>query len=146
MSAGKKEESNIKIAEPMLKKILILDDEPDIVNLISQVLKLENIDTKGITSTKDLDAALENYKPDVLFTDISMPNMTGIQILEKLSKSHPQMPIVFISGYINKSNLEEATRMGVFSVIEKPFEITKIADCALSALKRCQATFPDSSR
>ena len=117
-------------------KILVLDDEPDIVELITMILELENIVTKGIASSAEVDEALESFKPDVLFTDITMPQISGVQVLKKVTQTHPNMPVVFISGYVNKEFLMDAIKLGVFAVIEKPFETAIIVETGIKAIQK----------
>lgn len=132
-------EAKKKVAEAensSIGKILVLDDEPDIVNILVDFLESENISAKGITSPSMIDEALNSFKPDVLFTDISMPKITGLQVLEKVSKTHPFMPVVFISGNVDKNVLLDAIRLGVFAVIEKPFDLARIFECAINAIQK----------
>lgn len=126
--------------KPAIGKILVVDDEPEIVDLLTKILRLQNITAKGVARSEEVMGALATFKPDALFTDISMPGDNGIDILKALNKSHPDIPVVFISGYVNKDILLQAIELGVFGVIEKPFDIVKVSACAITAIEKHRLT------
>lgn len=124
------------LSQPPLGRILIVDDEPEIVDLLSTILTGENIEVLGLTSPLEVMETIKTFKPDALFTDIAMPDIDGMQLLEMVSKVHADLPVVFISGYVNKDVLLNAIRLGVFAAIEKPFDIVRVVECARNAIER----------
>lgn len=127
---------NVVVKPAKIGRILIVDDEPELVELIGEILQDENIEVMGLTSPHDVMNALSTFKPNALFSDISMPGMDGLQLLEQVSKAQPDLPVVFLSGHINKDALMQAIRLGVFGVLEKPCDPTKIVEYALNAIEK----------
>lgn len=119
-----------------LGKILVVDDEPEIVDLLVKLLQDENIEVEGLTQPQKVLETIDRFKPDVLFTDVSMPDMTGLDLLKLVKKSFVDLPVVFISGHVNKDVLLEAIQHGVYGVIEKPFDIGRVAECAINAIEK----------
>lgn len=104
------------------KKILIVDDEPDIGQLIAEILEpyFESI-TIFDNSEKALESILANHY-DLILTDIMMPKLSGEQLI-RFSRSHGVLcPIVFITGQADKDVLLSGLRLGAADIIEKPFD------------------------
>lgn len=132
---------HVPISPPVAAKsfrgrILVVDDEIEIVNLLTGILNAENIQTHGLTSTADVLETIDSFRPDAIFSDISMPDLNGVELLKLINASHPDVPVAFISGYVNKDVLLDAIKLGVFSVIEKPFDIARVTECGMNAIDR----------
>ncbi len=117
-------------------RILVVDDEEDIVKILAKILNSENIEVCGVLSAENILADIEKHKPNVIFSDISMPNVSGLDLLKIVRKHHPDIPVVLISGYVNKDSLLKAIHLGVFGVIEKPFDLIRVIEVALNALEK----------
>ena len=107
-------------------KILIIDDERSIRNTLKDILSFEkhSVDTAedGITGLK----MIEESEYDVIFCDIKMPQMDGIEVLEKIVETHPEIPVVMISGHGNIDTAVEAIKKGAFDYIAKPLDLNRI--------------------
>ncbi len=107
-------------------KILIIDDERSIRNTLKDILSFEkhHVDTAedGIIGLK----MIEENEYDVIFCDIKMPQMDGIEVLEKIIETHPEIPVVMISGHGNIDTAVEAIKKGAFDYIAKPLDINRI--------------------
>jgi CheY-like chemotaxis protein len=104
-----------------MKTVLIADDDPITVKRMTE--SLERQDYKVLTSRdgKDLvESALKN-NPDVIFIDVVMPVMDGVEALKELRKSS-DVPVVVMSAYGNADKLEEARKLGIECFLSKPFE------------------------
>ncbi|HOL48897.1 MAG TPA: response regulator [bacterium] len=102
-------------------KILIVDDEKDILQMIKHYFK--NLGLLNVTTVNNGNEAIEllkNNKYDIIFLDIIMPDITGEELFEKIKEIDKAVPIVFISGQIEKSK-DEYIKKGVFDYITKPF-------------------------
>jgi CheY-like chemotaxis protein/HPt (histidine-containing phosphotransfer) domain-containing protein len=130
------EESKGPAVVPPIGKILVVDDEPEIVELLADILRAENIEVETVTDPRLVMDTITRFKPDVLFTDISMPEISGLDLLRMVAKSHPDMPVVFISGFVSKEILLESIHLGVFAVLEKPFEVVRIMETSFNAIEK----------
>lgn len=102
-------------------KILIVDDNSSIALLVKQIFQDENYNIYSYTNPMEALAATENKKYDLLLLDIVMPEMSGFDFAKQFTKSHPETPIIFISGYGNtEKNQVKSYDMGSYGYIEKP--------------------------
>jgi two-component system nitrogen regulation response regulator NtrX len=111
-----------------MNDILIVDDERDIRELISDILKDEGYSTRLAGHSDECMAALENATPALLILDIWLKdsNMDGIDILKTVKRDMPDVPVVIISGHGNIEIAVAAIKQGAFDFIEKPFNIDQL--------------------
>ena len=124
--------------------ILIVDDEESICSTLSNVLKDENFETLIANNGVDAIEKVTQFKPAVVFLDIWMPGLDGIQTLEKIKEISPDTEVIMISGHATISNALEATKRGAFDFIEKPLNIESIVRSANRALERRNNTLEES--
>lgn len=108
--------------------ILITDDERDIRELISDILKDEGFSTRMAANADECMGAIAAEKPALMILDIWLKDshMDGIDILSKVKKDHPEIPIVIISGHGNIEIAVAAIKQGAYDFIEKPFNIDQL--------------------
>lgn len=110
-----------------MSKILIIDDEKDMLRLLKRIIS-EKSDHE-ITVQDDPFAAMEHCKAhpfDLVITDLKMPKMNGIQVLEAVKAINPDIPVVIMTAYATVDTAVEATRKGAFDYITKPFRRERI--------------------
>lgn len=121
-----------------MTKILIIDDESSIRRTLKEILEFENyeVDTAedGISGFKA--ASDNNY--DVIFCDIKMPQMDGIEVLDKLKEKKIPTPVIMISGHGNIETAVDSIRKGAFDFIEKPLDLNRILVTIKNALDRTE--------
>jgi DNA-binding response OmpR family regulator len=106
----------------MNKKILIVEDTPDLLQSISEFLIMEGYETIGCLSGKSALEKLAESKPDLIITDLSMPDMDGFQLIE-LIRHDPHfnaIPIAIFSARPPQENQAKAISFGVTKYIKKP--------------------------
>ena len=117
-------------------KILVVDDEPDICELISEILADEGY---SVSSARDGEAARVAYasnKPDLVLLDIWMPDIDGITLLKEWSGSGAlACPVVMMSGHGTLETAVEATRLGAHDFIQKPLSLAKLLATVKQALE-----------
>ena len=117
-----------------MNKILLIDDEPDIVRVLSMSLKADGFDVIPAHSGIEGVEVFEKERPDIVLTDIKMPGMDGIEVLKKVKSIQPESEVIIITGHGDIDNTIEALQYGASDFINKP-----VRDEALSiALKRAQ--------
>lgn len=114
------------------KKILIVDDEPEICEVVSEILQphFTSITCIGDSELASKSILTENY--DLIISDISMPNMSGSELIRYSRSQGILTPIIFLTGHATKETLLAGMRLGVADVIEKPFE----SDVLISSARR----------
>lgn len=105
----------------MNKKILIVDDEVDILSTMKDILSKYNYDVTICSEPKKVDSLLKKDVFDLIFLDIWMPEMDGYEVLKKVKNHNSDIPIVIISGHANVSTSVEMLKKGANDFIEKPF-------------------------
>jgi len=117
------------------KTILIIDDEPEIRNLMEEILSEEGYKTLSAESAKRAEHIITNHQVDLVYLDIWMPGTDGVDLLKKWTKTDKlKAPIVMISGHATIKTAVETTRLGAFDFIEKPLSIEKLLTSAEKAL------------
>lgn len=104
-----------------LGKVLVIDDDPDVVEILTSMLADENVVTQGVTDAALALAVIAEFKPHAIFTDLKMPQVDGLDLVRSIRELYPEMPVVIVSGEVDKQALLAAVRLGVTAVIEKPF-------------------------
>jgi len=109
-----------------MAKILIIDDERNIRRALREILEFESFEVDEAEDGLD---GLEKAKAqfyDVIFCDIKMPKMDGMEVLTELQKEKVESPIIMISGHGNIETAVEAIKKGAFDFIEKPLDLNRI--------------------
>ena len=116
------------------QKILVIDDEESICRALSTIFKDEGFETISASRGDIGLEILDNEKPSMVFLDIWMPGMDGLEVLQKIKENFPELPVVMISGHAAISTAMEATRMGAADFIEKPLELEAVMKVVHRAL------------
>jgi len=132
------------LAKPMLKPyILVIDDEPDIRQLVKEILEDEGYNVEVArdgAAARDVVAA---KPPGLILLDIWMPDIDGISLLKEFIEAHKlQCPVVMMSGHGTVEAAVEATRLGAYDFIEKPLSLSKL----LMTVERALASDQSRSR
>lgn len=130
---NKKAESNVKI--------LIVDDEADVLNLLETWLKNENFDV--IRSLSGIEALnqVSIHEPDLVITDLYMDGMDGMALLTELHKDNPLLPVIMLSGQAQIPDAVKAMHLGTSAFLTKPINKTEFLD----TVKRVIPSFADKS-
>ncbi len=109
------------------RNILVVDDEPDIRNLVQEILEDEGFIVSVAENAIKARELFNSFKPDLILLDIWMPDIDGITLLKEWKETdNVNIPIVMMSGHGNVETAVEATRHGAYDFIEKPLSIAKL--------------------
>ena len=121
------------------ENILVVDDEPDIRNLVQEILVDEGYKVSVAENTKIARKHASNEHPDLVLLDIWMPGEDGISLLKDWQNSGSvQCPVVMMSGHGTVETAVEATRLGAYDFIEKPLTMAKLLVSVKRALEDAQ--------
>lgn len=122
-----------------MTQVLIVDDDPFFRDMLEEMVKRDGHQVQTVSNGKEALAAIEQQAPDLLITDILMPEQDGIELIMQLAEREIQVPIIAISGgrrtISHKFNLESARLMGVRVTLPKPIrrdDLRAAIDKALS--------------
>src|SRR6187397_1061452 len=110
----------------MKPRILVIDDEAAIRDSLKMILEYEDYEFIGAASGPDGIASVKRDAPDLVVLDIKMPGMNGLDTLAEIRKVDEALPVAMISGHGTITDAMQATRLGAFDFIEKPFTSERV--------------------
>lgn len=119
------------------KRILIVDDDPQIRTLLRTVLEGHGYVVGHAADGAEAAGLIRDEAPDLVVTDIFMPEADGFEVLAVIKKSYPDLPVIVVSGSRITPNvdfLHLADRLGAYSVLHKPFRPKDLIDAVEQAL------------
>ncbi|GAB1692278.1 response regulator [Krasilnikovia sp. M28-CT-15] len=125
-----------------VQEVLVVEDQPDVARLVERLLQPAGYTITVLTDTREaVEAVRTGAKPDLLITDVVMPNMTGPELAEAVRAHRPGLPVVYMSGY-TAAALGPQIQVDANSVLlEKPFTRSGLLD----AIQRLTGTLPPRS-
>jgi len=136
-----------------IEQVWIVDDDSSIRWVLEKALSGANITSASFEKPEDLLVALEHQQPEVIISDIRMPNIDGITLLGKISAEFPNLPVIIMTAHSDLDSAVNAYQSGAFEYLPKPFDTDEAISLAKRALthsreqnaKRKQAAvLPDS--
>jgi DNA-binding response OmpR family regulator len=124
-----------------MTKIMIVDDEPDIRELLDLMLRKEGFITTTAKSGQDLLNKIDDFRPDLVTLDVMMPGLTTREILEKLreKKTHPKIILLTVVRY-SKEEKQRLYEMGIVDYVTKPFEVDELINSIHKQVVRQEQT------
>jgi len=118
----------------MYPSILIVDDEPSILQSLSGLLSDEGFEITTAANGYEALKIVDFESPDLVLLDIWMPGIDGIETLKEIKKNNPHIQVIIISGHGTIETAVKATKLGAFDLIEKPLSIDKVIVAINNAL------------
>ena len=115
-------------------KILIVDDDEKIVLAFREVLKKENYKSIVARNGEEALEKVSAMSPDVVFMDITMPKLDGLDALRKIKEENSFIPVIIITGYGTMQTAIKAMQLGAFEYLTKPLDVDKIREVTRRAL------------
>src|SRR5437870_3891514 len=122
----------------MSRRILIVDDEPLNLDLLSQELADLGHVTENAASGADALKKMRGFDPELIFLDYQMPGMNGIEVLREIRKQDKNLPVIIITAYGTIERAVEAIKTGADDFITKPFDPEHLAVVVKKALERAE--------
>jgi two-component system, NtrC family, response regulator PilR len=116
-------------------QILIVDDEPDIRELLELTLGRMNLETRSAQNIKEAHHLLEQFKFDLCLTDMRLPDGNGIDLVRHIQEKHPQLPCAVITAHGSMEAAITALKAGAFDFVSKPLDVNDLRNIVRSALR-----------
>jgi DNA-binding response OmpR family regulator len=113
----------------MAKKILVMDDDPTIADLLREALADEGYETFMMTQSLRFYDAVREHKPDLILLDLMMQYLDGRDELKLMEMGEHKIPVIVVTAYLDAKNEQEwFSQFGVKHIIYKPFDLDKLVD------------------
>lgn len=121
-------------------KVLLVDDEKEFVESLSERLQLRNLDADIAYNGEEALEALAHGEHNVMVLDLRMPGIDGMEVLRRVRQTNPDMRVVILTGHGTDRDEAEALKLGAFEYMQKPVDIDKLD----STLHRAWQSFKDA--
>jgi len=133
--------SQIPLDEKILKNtIFVVDDDDDILQSLVLFFEMKGFKVQGFSSALDYLSAFDDTQ-GVLISDVSMPGMNGLEMLEKLNEIQQLRPILFMTGFATTDLAVKAIQLGASDFIEKPFSTKYLLSKVLNIFEKFEEVF-----
>ena len=122
------------------QKALIVDDEPDIRELLEITLGRMKLDTCCARNLKEARDCLARERFDLCLTDMRLPDGTGMELVQYMQQRHPQVPVAMITAYGSLDTAINALKAGAFDYLTKPVDLPRLRELVNTALRLQQAS------
>lgn len=101
-------------------KILLVDDEVEFVNTLSERIKMRNLDSEVALNGEEAMRIVADEVPDVMVLDLKMPGINGMEVLKQIRSKYPQVQVIMLTGHGSEKDEEKARNLGAFEYLSKP--------------------------
>ena len=119
-----------------MSKILVIDDQKSIRNTLKEILEYEGNEVMLAEAGPQGLEFFDTDKFDIVLCDIKMPEMDGIEVLQKMIEKNPEVPVIMISGHGNVDTAVDAIKKGAYDFIEKPLDLNRLLVTIRNAVER----------
>lgn len=128
------------------KQVLVIDDEPDIRELLELTLGRMNLETRAAANLGEARHLLQDFRFDLCLTDMRLPDGNGIDLVRHIQDRYPQLPVAVITAHGNMETAIAALKAGAFDFVSKPLDLNDLRSIVRSALKVSQVPTPKPER
>ncbi|MDZ7666864.1 MAG: response regulator [Desulfotignum sp.] len=107
-------------------KILLVDDEQDFVETLSERLQMRDMDSYAVFDGKTALAQVRSHPPQVMIIDLKMPGMDGIQVLRQVKQTHPYIRVIILTGHGSEHDRKICMDLGASAYFQKPVDIDEL--------------------
>lgn len=118
----------------MSQRVLVIDDDPDLLKLIQMRLLAEGFEVACADGGRKGLALVESFRPQVVVTDLRMDDIDGMEVFNQVKASRPSLPVIMLTAHGSIPNAIEATKTGAFAYMTKPFESAELVQEIKNAL------------
>lgn len=115
--------------------VWIVDDDQSVRWVLEKALRQADLQTRSFERAEHMLEAIEHSEPDVLLTDVRMPGMDGITLMNRLSDSHPSMPVIIMTAHSDLDHAVAAYQGGAFEYLPKPFDVDEAIELVQKAAR-----------
>jgi len=118
-----------------MPRILLVDDEPNILSVLASLLKAESYDVSPVLGGEKAAKILESEEFDLMISDVRMAPVNGMQLLEQARRDRPHMSVIMLTAYGSVETALQALKLGAFDYVTKPFKVDELLITVQRALE-----------
>ncbi len=125
-------------------RVLVVDDEPGITELVSMAFRYEGLTVEVVHTGREALRAVDSFRPHLLVLDVMLPDLDGFEVIRRLSGDHPRVPVLFLTA---RDGLEDKLRgftLGGDDYVTKPFSVEELIVRTRAILRRVHEIQQDS--
>jgi two-component system, OmpR family, response regulator len=126
-------------------RVLVVDDEPNIVDVVTMALRFQGFDVEAAGTGADALAAVASFRPDLIVLDIMLPDMEGFDVAQRLGAQRSRVPIIFLTARDATDDKIRGLTLGGDDYVTKPFSLEELVARIRSILRRAGLAEPESS-
>jgi DNA-binding response OmpR family regulator/nitrogen-specific signal transduction histidine kinase len=115
-----------RAAEETAARVLVVDDEPSVVEVFKEFLSAQGYDLTLAASGEDAVRRLRDCRPDIILTDLNLPGLSGLEVMRAAKAVDPEVCVVVVTGYASASTAIDALRQGAYDYVTKPFDLDDV--------------------
>ena len=131
---------------PQAHRVLVVDDEPNIVDVVSMALRFQGFAVESAGSGAEAIAAVSSFKPQLIVLDVMLPDMEGFEVARRLGAQRARVPIIFLTARDATDDKVRGLAIGGDDYVTKPFSLEELVARIRSILRRSGLAEPESSR
>ena len=118
--------------------VLLVDDEKEFVTTLSERLHLRGVQSRTAFDGQEALRLIEENPPQVVVLDMMMPGMGGLEVLERIRRRHPDIPVILLTGHSSTQDGMKGMRLGAFDYLVKPLNIGELIEKIRKAMESVQ--------
>src|SRR6201995_1597524 len=127
-------------------RVLVVDDEPNIVDVISMALRFQGFEVESAGTGADALAAVQAFRPEIIVLDVMLPDMEGFDVARRLGAQQGRVPIIFLTARDATEDKVRGLTLGGDDYVTKPFSLEELVARIRSILRRTGLAEAESSR
>ena len=112
--------------EPL--RVLIVDDEEELVTTLVERLEIRGISAHGVVTGREALACLQEKEFDVVLLDVKMPEIGGLEVIQEIKARLPELEVILLTGHGSDEDAKRGIELGAFEYIIKPFNLSALID------------------
>jgi two-component system, OmpR family, response regulator len=131
---------------PVLLRVLVVDDEPNLVEVLTMALRFQGFEVEGAASGREALAAVTRFKPHLMVLDVMLPDMDGFDVAARLGAQRASVPIIFLTARDSTEDKVRGLSGGGDDYMTKPFSLEELVARIRTILRRTGQAAPESGR
>lgn len=117
-------------------RVLIVDDEAELVTALEERLNLRGFEASGVTTGAEALALLGDEPFDVVLLDLKMPGLGGLEVIRRIKEERPGLQVILLTGWGSEEDAKKGQALGAYDYLMKPVKISELVRALLSACDR----------